>query len=129
MRFIRFVIEHVDPQSGRRRGVFQTVYDLLDGTIINDIERQQLREHLAWFEKNLAAPRRFARSRKPRAARRAIVWFKGSAVEHISRMRQLVHVLREHGVAVSELSTERIGYVVFEDPHQVAAEPFADTPT
>ena len=115
MTFIRFVVEHVDRESGRRRGVFQTVYDLLESSVLDQVERQHLREQLKWFEKNLDVPKRLARSRKSGAARRGILWCKSTAVEHVSRMRQLVQVLREHGVAVSELSAKRVGYVVFEE--------------
>ena len=38
-------------------------------------------------------------------------------------------VLEAHGYHVSILLEERLGYIVYEDEHQVIAEPFADTRT
>jgi len=32
-------------------------------------------------------------------------------------------------VAVEAITTDRPGYIIFEDDNQIAAEPFADTPT
>jgi hypothetical protein len=59
----------------------------------------------------------------------AISWFKDSAVEHVARGHQLAKFLTGHGAPVSLLRTRRPGYVVFQDAFQVAAYPFADTPT
>lgn len=44
-------------------------------------------------------------------------------------MRRLCQILNEHDIDTMTLSTFRPGYVVYEDEHQVAAEPFADTET
>jgi hypothetical protein len=127
--FIRFVVDKLDRDSGRRLGVFQVVSQLLRDGALDPIERDQLEEQWRWFVDKLDAPDRFARSRKSNAAPRAISWFKSSAREHVSRMRLMVNVLRHQGIPVSELLSSRVGYVVFADEHQVAAEPFADTPT
>jgi hypothetical protein len=39
-------------------------------------------------------------------------------------MRALIVILEENGYRVSQITTKRPGYVVFEDDHQVVAEPF-----
>jgi hypothetical protein len=39
-------------------------------------------------------------------------------------MRELVALLVHKDVPVEELRTERPGYIVYEDEHQIAAEPF-----
>jgi hypothetical protein len=39
-------------------------------------------------------------------------------------MRELSDVLTRNGYLVSQITTDRPGYVVFEDDHQVVAEPF-----
>jgi hypothetical protein len=44
-------------------------------------------------------------------------------------MREVAHILAAHGIIVDVLRTERPGYVVYEDSHQVAAEPFRETVT
>ena len=82
-----------------------------------------------WFDEQLREPSRLARSRNSRAKKVAISWFKESATEHIQRMRDLVAMLQAHGVAVEVVRTERPGYIVYEDDHQIAAEPFRDART
>jgi hypothetical protein len=47
-----------------------------------------------------------------------------SAVEHVSRMRQLASPLHHKGITVEELRTTKPGYVVYEDDFQIAAMPF-----
>ncbi len=42
-------------------------------------------------------------------------------------MERLAEILREHGYTVSRITEHRVGYIVYEDEHQVVAEPFADT--
>ena len=81
-----------------------------------------------WFDKNLAKPARFTASKPPyyRKKNRAISWFKDTAHEHIARIREMVAILENHGVAVRMLKTDRVGYVVYEDEDQIVAEAFAD---
>jgi hypothetical protein len=38
----------------------------------------------------------------------------------------MVYILEQHSVCVRVLKTDRPGYIVYEDEHQVVAEPFAD---
>src|SRR5262249_21329135 len=80
-----------------------------------------------WFNKHLAVPHRFAKSRRPHAKKVALSWYKASAVEHIRRMHEMTPLLDAHGIAVETLRTDRPGYVVYEDDHQIVAEPFNDT--
>ncbi|HUH84044.1 MAG TPA: hypothetical protein VLX85_05515, partial [Stellaceae bacterium] len=68
-------------------------------------------------------------SPRPHAKAQAISWFKDWANEHVARMRELQRVLEKHGVAVEVLTTERPGYIVYEDEFQVAAYPFRDIQT
>jgi len=71
-------------------------------------------------------PTRFTASKGPffRKQNRAISWFKDSAEEHLSRVRELVAILRNHGVIVHMLKTDRVDYVVHEDEYQIVAESF-----
>jgi len=39
-------------------------------------------------------------------------------------MFALITILEKNGYPVSQITTDRPGYVVFEDDHQVVAEPF-----
>lgn len=127
--YVRFVIQQKDEDSGRRQGVFQALADLADAGSLLPHERAVWGETYEWFVKNLREPLQFSRSLKPHAKKVALSWFKDSAGEHISRMFELVEILKAHGVAVEVLRTERPGYIVDEDAHQVVAEPFNETPT
>ena len=125
--YIRFVIAGTDQDSGRRQGLFQAVSDLEHEDVLLPHEQAQYDEISEWFRQNLKKPRSFSRSSRPHAKNVAISWFKDSAQEHISRMYTLVAILNTHGVHTEMLRTERPGYVVYEDPFQVAAEPFGET--
>jgi hypothetical protein len=97
------------------------------GTLISILDRQSLENLLAWFGTNLATPQRFNTSRSKGYYRRksaGISWLKPTAAEHIAKMRALVAILEKNGYLVSQITTDRPGYVVFEDDHQVVAEPF-----
>lgn len=77
----------------------------------------------------MAEPSCFSASRYPRAQETALSWVKATANEHVRRLRLLVSLVEQAGhLKIVELRTERPGYVVFEDDHQVVALPFADTP-
>jgi hypothetical protein len=86
-----------------------------------------LEDLLSWFKANLAVPDRFNSSKSKGYYRRrtaGISWLKPTAAEHIAKIHALVAVLENNGHKVSQITTERPGYVVFEDDHQVVAEPF-----
>ena len=72
-------------------------------------------------------PQRFNSSKSKGYYRKktaGISWLKPTAGEHIAQMRALVAILEDNGYRVSQITTDRPGYVVFEDDHQVVAEPF-----
>lgn len=127
--FIRFVVHRLDPDSGRRVGLFQAMSDLEHQGELSSTEQAEYDEIYEWFRKNLKKPRSFTRSSKPHAKKVAISWFKAEATDHIARMHSIAKLLHDHGIEVDVLRTERPGYVVYEDKHQVAAEPFKDTAT
>ena len=126
--YIRFAVADIDGDSGHERGVFQALDHLQRKGKLYPHEEDQWRFLEDWFDKNLAKPSRFTGSKPPyyRKKNRAISWFKDTAHEHIRRIREMVTILENHGVAVRMLKTDRVGYVVYEDEYQVVAEAFAD---
>jgi hypothetical protein len=122
--YIRFVVSERDEDSGRERGVFSALYALDASGELASYERDWFHEAEAWFNENLPRPDRLAWSSRPNAPERAISWFKASAVDHVTCMRELVALLEHKAIVVTELRTERPGYVVYEDEHQVVAMPF-----
>ncbi|HEY7114991.1 MAG TPA: hypothetical protein VH475_00305 [Tepidisphaeraceae bacterium] len=118
-----------DADSGRRRGVFQTVAELVESNELAGYELHELQALRKWFAEHLDAPDRFSRSQRSGASPKAICWFKSRATAHIGRMHAMCRILSEHGIRAEMIICARPGYVVFEDDHQVAAVPFAETTT
>ena len=127
--FTRFVVHKNDDDSGRRQGLFQALADLESEGRLQGHHQDVYMELRDWFRHYLKQPSSFARAARPHAKKVALSWFKDSAVEHIRQMRRMSALLAEHDVPVDVLKTKRPGYIVYEDEHQVAAEPFSDTPT
>ena len=123
--FIRFVTANVIRQLRVEAGVFTVAYAVARESFVPEHERSRLAELLAWFDSNLRVPKRLTRSRRS-CDHRAICWFKPSAKEHISQMRELVWILENNLVFIRMVRARHPGYVVYEDEAQVAAEPFRD---
>lgn len=127
--YLRFVLPATHPDTGVDTGVFKVAYALKNEGEISEAERQELTELLDWFGAELAVPDRFSRSTSKGHCRRAtkgISWLKASANEHVKRMHRLVQILREHGHHVEMIRSANPGYVVYQDDHQIVAEPFND---
>jgi hypothetical protein len=127
VEYLRFVITRLDHESRRRQGLFQAVSDLEHAGALLPGEQAAYDEIYEWFRHHLRKPRNLSRSSRPHARNVALSWFKVTAHEHIQRMHVLASILQCHGIAVDILRTQRPGYVVYEDDHQVAAEPFRDS--
>jgi hypothetical protein len=132
VRFIRFVLGRRDQDSGIEEGLFRLAYELRDSALVEPTDRESLAETLVWFDQNLDTPDRFNRTRSKgfyRRKARGIAWFKDTATEHLTRMHGIKKILEQYGHPVVMLSEARVGYLVYEDPFQVIAEPFSGTRT
>jgi hypothetical protein len=81
-KYIRFVVEKIDPITGREQGLFKSAYALLRGTEILLHDHERLDELMVWFDKNLKVPTRFNRSKSKGYMRRkttGMSWFKSEA--------------------------------------------------
>jgi hypothetical protein len=125
--FIRFVIADRDEDSGRSQGLFQAGEALRESGRMSGADVGRLDALERWFRKHLAEPTRFSLSPKANRKAQAISWFRDSAHEQIGRMRDYQALLESYDIPVRMLRERRPGYVVYEDEHQVAAYPFADT--
>jgi hypothetical protein len=125
--YLRFTVHKSDDDSGRRQGIFIALEELRDSGLLLDHEQREYERMVKWFNENLEKPKSFSRSSRPHAKRVALSWYKDTAIEHIARMHTLSNILEAHGILVDVLSTERPGYVVYEDLFQVTAEPFKET--
>ncbi len=132
MAYLRFVLSSPDTDSGVAQGLFQRAYALCAATEVAPDDRQSLEALLTWFEKNLPTPGRFNRTRSKgyyRRRTRGIAWFRDTAHEHLARMHRIRRILETYGESVELLREHRVGYVIYEDPVQVVAEPFSNTLT
>lgn len=127
--YLRFVIQAEDYWSGRRQGLFHAMEVLEQSGTMTATEQDDWRELYGWFRQNLPVPDRFSRAAKTHAKKVALSWFKPGATEHIAKMRQIAVILAAHGHRVEMIRSDRPGYVVYEDEHQIAAEPFRETTT
>ncbi len=127
--FLRFVTPELHEDSQQELGVFQAAGKLRDGGMLSDYEKALLQEIRDWFNQNLEKPSRFTSAKPPyyRKRQNGISWFKASAREHISKMREMIAILESHDVPVRTIKTARPGYVVYEDDFQIVAVPFADS--
>ncbi len=112
-------------------GVFGAIGLLEEQDILSKSEISQIKLIRSWFNKNLPTPPDFETydGNPTKRARAALSWFRDSASECVERIRELVVILENHGFSVRMLTTERPGYILYEDAFQVLAKPFADTPT
>ena len=124
--YLRFVVPEIDEDSGYELGVFQALRRLRDQGKLSPHEEDEHDSIRAWFNANLERPTRFTASKPPfyRKPNKAISWFKDSAQYHLDKIRALTAILENHDVAVRMISSERVGYVVYEDQFQIVAEPF-----
>ena len=79
--------------------------------------RELLREHLTWFNENLALPSLSDHGW------RCVFWFRSDATQLIGRMWDLVAILKEEGVSVKKLWTTHPGMIVYQDQFQIGAVP------
>lgn len=115
--FMRFVTLKVDEDSHQSQGIFQLAYALLQSGDLSKEEYAELETIVGWFEKNLPSPD------YPHAEGRATFWFKSSAADCITRVWQLVNILRIYDNAIELQTCWQLGNVRYSDQHQVAAYP------
>ncbi len=125
--YIRFVIDKKDQDSGRQMGLFMAMRELKDQNELYDYEEELVTELHHWFDLYLEAPPVQASESRYYSTPMAISWFKSSAVDHISKMREFGQILEAHDVYVTELITQRPGKILYQDKYQIAAIPYKDT--
>ena len=126
--YVRFVVAQKHEKSQPGLGIFQAVYRLRDEGKLYPYEEELFRTVSDWFNKHLEKPTRFTAAKPPYYSKqsKAISWFRDTAHEHIAYVRKIATILGNHGVSVRMIKAERVGYVVYEDKHQVVAEPPSD---
>jgi hypothetical protein len=131
--YLRFVRPLKIKHMAARAGFLDAAYELRHRKAKDPHTATQLEDHLTWFRTNLAIPKRFTRSKSKgwyrNDATQGLSWFKDSATEMLAHAHDLAAMLNANGYPIEVIRSDRIGYIIYEDTHQVVAEPFADTPT
>lgn len=128
MRYLRFVIPNRSEESGYRYGFLRGAKVVQKRGVLADHEEKRREEIFKWFNKNLSVPSRVSRKRNAsHKNHRGLAWFKDTALGHIRLAREVVELMRLHGVVVETVTTDRPGFIVYEDDFQVVAEPFSDS--
>lgn len=120
--YVRFVVGTDAENAAWLNGVITEAQLLRERGDLHGYESDYLEIIFAWFNENLPCPpfRRNFRTRK--WTRDAVCWFRPEAERPVGRMWDLVAILREHGVPVRLVVTEKPGKIVYEDEYQVVAE-------
>ncbi|MET8870768.1 hypothetical protein [Nocardia sp. NPDC004604] len=121
--FVRFQAAAPN-RRGRYPGVFALVNGLASAGRLSAAQERFRRRENAWYEANLTDPGRidpsvYDRKRHPDA----VAWFKSSATHMITRVGGYLAILDSHGVGWIHLDCDSPGTIVYDDPHQVIAEP------
>ena len=125
--FIRFVCFQTVERQRNRLGVFQAISIAERADDAPPWALAELRQLEAWFAAYLSTPEKLTSGRRrylaPDDRQHGLSWFKPEAVEHVTRMHRLKTALEACGVHVEVLTTRDPGKVIWEDAHQVVAEP------
>ncbi len=115
--YLRFQTQLRCANTGRPAGLFVAAGRLEDSGRLAQCMRELLREHLAWFNQNLAVPSLGDRGW------RCVFWYRSDATQFICRMWDLVAILKEEGVSVQKRWTTEPGMIVYRDNVQIGAVP------
>ena len=113
--FVRFVVGTDDEHHKSLTGIIVEAEALRQAGELTPEEEQHLSDVYRWLNENLPVPP-FSKSRWPKDA---VAWFKDDAGEPLSKMWDLVALLREHDIPVRMLKSKAPGKVVYEDECQV----------
>ena len=130
--FIRFVRPKLILGTSAREGFHCAAYALRNDPLCDNATHQRVTGLLNWFSAHLAIPAKFSRTSSKAARNRSFTpglsWFRDDATIMLDKAFDLTALLTDHGYHVEVLRTGRVGYILYEDAHQVVAEPFGDTP-
>jgi hypothetical protein len=120
--FVRFVIGTDAENAAWLTGAITAARLLDDQGELYRHESEQLEEIFDWFNEHLPCPPFRARLRSGEWTRDAVSWFRAEAQEPIRRFWEVVAILKEHGVPVRLVTTDKPGEIVYQDRYQIVAE-------
>jgi len=121
--YIRFVCSQTIGRQRSRLGLFAAIDEAVESKDAPGWAVAEARSLNAWFSANLAVPKAFSTGGHKGFGQPGLSWFKPSAAEHIRRMHALKVALEQCGIHVEVLTTREPGLIVWQDRHQIVAEP------
>lgn len=123
--YLRFIAIEKDERTESNKGLFTIAYSLSRDVTIPDYEQEVIKTLLVWFETNLRRPAKFSRKKNVgNTATKGLSWIKSSSKEVVRKLYELKSAVEHHHIHCKIIKSERPGYIVYEDEHQVVAEPF-----
>ena len=116
--YIRFVVGNDDEDHRWLSGVITEARMLLERGEMERYEVEKLEETFLWFNENFPCPPFETDSRLTDGA----CWFKPSAKDAISKIWELVNLLKDHDVPVRMLRSNMPGKCLYEDDFQLVVE-------
>ena len=117
--FRRFVVGHINKQSGVQQGVLGVAYRVSREEKLKGSCKVALDQHLAWLMDAFAIPDIFDQPENLKG----VCWFKGTALEIIEHVLAIIPYLEKCGFTVTELTSALPGAVIYEDEYQIVAIP------
>jgi hypothetical protein len=121
--YVRFVCFQTIGRQRSRLGLFAAIDEAVESEHAPGWAIMEARSLSSWFNANLALPKVFSTGGHKGFGQPGLSWFKPSAVEHIRRMHALKVALESCGIHVDVLTTRDPGLIVWQDEHQIVAEP------
>ncbi len=120
--FVRFVVGADHENAAWLTGVIAEARILDDNGHLYRHDSDLLEATFAWLNEHLPCPPFTAKLRSGEWTRDAVCWFRSEATEPVARVWDIVAILKEHGVPVRLVSTNKPGKIVYKDKYQVVAE-------
>ncbi len=121
--YVRFVCFQTVGRQRSRLGLFKAIDEAVESEHAESWAIAEARSQASWFNANLAIPKAFSTGGHKGFGQPGLSWFKPNAEEHIRRMHSLKRALEACGVHVEVLTTREPGLIVWQDKHQIVAEP------
>lgn len=121
--YVRFVCFQTVGRQRSRLGLFKAIDEAVESEHAVNWAIIVARGQASWFNANLAIPKAFSAGGHKGFGQPGLSWFKPAAEEHIRWMHQLKLALEACGIHVEVLTTRDPGVVVWQDEHQLVAEP------
>ena len=116
--YVRFVVGTNRESPRYQTGVVTELRMLRDSGELPDYYLDHVEELFEWINSELPCPP-FSKSQW---SKDAICWFKDSAQDLISRLRDMIAILEIHDRPVRTITTTDPGRICYEDDYQVVAQ-------